>query len=138
MNNKITLAGVAILAAFALGRYTAKAPVVTGKETVVQTQVKDTETKKTTTIVKSPTGEVKTIITEDTTSKTKTDRTAVTATAVKPETSLNVSLLVGTNYHEITLPIYGIMVSKRVLGPASLGAWGLNNGTVGVSLGLEF
>lgn len=35
-------------------------------------------------------------------------------------------------------PIFGGLVQRRVLGPVSVGAWGLSSGAGGVSLSLEF
>lgn len=136
MRSRILLGVAALVAAFALGRYTGQRPAVEIKETAVTKQVQDVETKKTTTIVKSATGEVKTVITEDTVSKTKTDKSVVTKT--KDAATLNVSLLVGYNYRSPSLPIYGVMVSKKLLGPIAVGAWGMTNNTAGISLGMEF
>ena len=136
MRIKILIGMIALVTAFLLGRYTGRRPAVETKEVAVTKQVQDVETKKTTTIVKSITGEVKTVITEDTVSKTKTDKSVVTKT--KDVATLNVSLLVGYNYHSPALPIYGVMVSKKLLGPIAVGAWGMTNSTIGISLGMEF
>lgn len=55
--------------------------------------------------------------------------------AVRPRT--NVSALFGTSIHDLQ-PIYGISVTQEVLGPVTLGAFGMSNGTVGLSLGWSF
>ena len=35
-------------------------------------------------------------------------------------------------------PVYGGHVSTQLLGPINVGAFGLTNGTIGMSLGLDF
>ena len=50
---------------------------------------------------------------------------------------LSLSLLGGIDIHDPT-PTYGISVTRSVIGPVTIGLWGLNNGTVGGSIGVNF
>lgn len=49
-----------------------------------------------------------------------------------------VSAMAGLGANNLTLPIYGAEVQKRLLGPIFVGAWGNSNREGGLSLGLEF
>ena len=82
-------------------------------------------------------------ITETTTTKTESE--TVTNTNNKTETivqgkksSLNLSALAGIN---VTNPsggiIFGGHISKQILGPISIGVFGLSNGTAGLSVGIQ-
>lgn len=59
-------------------------------------------------------------------------------TEVKPTPKTNVSLLVGAETKLPIVPLYGISVTREVLGPITVGAFGMSNSTVGVSLGVDF
>lgn len=106
--------------------------VTTQKEVVVnniQTVVKT---------VKLPSGEVDiTTTTEDHTQHVDTS-TISAASPIKVK-SLNVSALIANDFSRgILVPTYGISVSKEILGLITVGAFGLTNGAIGVSLGLNF
>ncbi len=136
--------GVFLLAlSFAAGRLSAAKPevktdVVT-KTDDTQHEVKDTQTK--TVIVKQPNG------TETTTTETNTVTKILTVDVGNTETktdvippkvsTLNISVLAGENFstHQ---EAFGLSITKKVLGPVSAGVWGINNGMIGVSLGLSF
>lgn len=80
--------------------------------------------------------------TSDTTTTT-TDRTISKATETKQQSTtaatLNVSGLVANDFSQGLLkPIYGVSVSKQLIGPITVGGFGLTNGTIGVSIGLNF
>jgi len=50
-----------------------------------------------------------------------------------------VSGLVGTkDWTNISSPVYGISVERRIAGPIFVGAWGTTGSNVGISVGLEF
>ncbi len=88
----------------------------------------------TTTIVtvKKPDGTTTT--TEKIDSKTKTN-----TVIVPPRPKLNVSVLVANDFSKNSLqPLYGVSISKEVLGPVTAGAFALTNGTIGVSIGINF
>ena len=127
-----------MVTSFAMGRFS----VSTTKQTTDVKQVdrdKDTRTQTVVTTVKSPDGTVKTVETRDTTTSIKTEIKQVNTTAVKSPPKLNISALVGNDFSQRSIvPLYGISIQKEVLGPVTVGAFGLTNGTIGISLGLDF
>lgn len=147
LKNELILGVIGALLMFALGRYSVSSPTIktTENQTIASNTDKDKNTHKqtTTTVVEEPNGEKKTVITtnEDTistTHKTGDVSTHLEQTITPPKTNtLNVSALAATSFSEFK-PLYGVSVTKQVIGPITAGAFGLNNGTVGVSLGLSF
>jgi hypothetical protein len=144
---KYLIAAAGMLVSFDLGRYTVSAPET--KTETSQTTNTDTESnkdthKETTTITeKQPDGATTTTtkIVEDTVTKkdteTKTDsHTEQTVTPPKLNT-LNLSVLAGIDLSRQT-PVYGASVNKQLLGPITIGLFGLTNGTIGASVGLNF
>lgn len=154
---KIIIFITALLISFAAGY------ALTPTKTVIKTQIVEVEkkstdnstdvgkdVKKTTTTkeVTKPDGtkETTTTVTEETKTDKKTDQSE-TDTDSKTETSskeierlssrTNLSLLTGADIHNALSPIYGASVSKQILGPISLGVFGLQNGIFGVSIGLS-
>lgn len=149
MSNKTKL-GIfvaSILVSFACGRYTVQAPEVKTTETVQQDVKKDvdkdTNTHQVEVKVQKPDGTVQTTITTDTSTTAKVDTNVTTNTQIKqdvipPKTNtLNVSVLAGLDFARQT-PVYGASVSKQLLGPITIGAFGLTNGIIGGSIGLNF
>ena len=137
--NQYIIVGVLILLAAAAGRFLSPEKIVTKTVTV---EVEKTNTKQDSTTIKvtKPDG----TITETTTTKTETNTTTnstnKTETIVQgKKSSLNVSALAGIN---VTNPAGGIIfgghISKQILGPVSIGVFGLSNGTAGLSVGLQF
>lgn len=137
--NHYIIVAVLLAAAFAGGRFLSPEKIVTKTVTV---EVEKTNTKQDSVVIKvtKPDG----TITETTTTKTETE--TITNTNNKTETitqnkksSLNVNALAGIN---VTNPsggiVFGAHVSKQLLGPISIGLFGLSNGTAGVSVGLQF
>jgi len=153
MNNKtkVIIAVSAILVSFASGRFLTPTKVVTVVKTVEvekKTSASDKKTHKETTIVEStkPDGTKETttkIVEVDDTKKHSTDditkQSESTSTVTKGGSRLSVSALAGVSLSNFSGgPIYGASVSRELLGPISLGVWGLNNSTAGISLGLSF
>lgn len=135
---KIVLSVVALLVSFQAGRYYASQSSETTNIDDKKNTNKHTQT--VTTIVKSPSGAVRTTIKRD---------MVVVAEEVKKENSVkiekttsntvNFSVLAGFDgAHFKSVPIYGVSISKEVLGPITVGAWGLTNGTLGLSAGVNF
>jgi hypothetical protein len=92
----------------------------------------NTERNRDTTSDKTTHAEQQTVAqTETTREVTKT----VEVTRERPQ--WRVGPLVGFDLRTRT-PVYGGIVERRILGPVSLGAVGLSNGTLGLSLTLEF
>lgn len=141
-NSKVLLTLVCIiLLSFAIGRYTATiGKSVDTKSSTQIDETKNTETHTTITQTKDPNGQVKTVTTIDSNTSTKIDedKTKESHTQVSAQSKINVSALVGNDFNNPFLPIYGVSASKEFLGPITVGAWGLTNGTIGLSLGLNF
>lgn len=101
-------------------------------------QVKDTETNKTITKVKSPNGEIKTVTTINTKSKTKSE---LQKESIITKDYNNVSLLGGYSLYD-NAPVYGLSYTRQLYGPFTYGIWGLYNGkqggAAGISLGGSF
>lgn len=145
MNNykyQIIVLVVLLVTSFAIGRYTAPKPSVKIVEKTTE-EVKKDEQKdvvKTTTIVKEKDKET-TTITEETKDhvQTKKDETLDSMTQiVQPKVNtLNVSALVGAELFPLK-PVYGLSVNKQLIGPVSIGVFGLTNQTIGFSIGLNF
>lgn len=102
------------------------------KPTPTQVSTKVIKTKKKSQIIeiKSPDGTVKTI-------RTITEDTSSTKTEIKNKTT-NISALIGTDTTDKFKPIYGVSASKELIGSMTVGAFGLTNGVIGVSVGVNF
>lgn len=133
---KYLLVTLAVVTAFAAGRWTNGVSKTSDK---IDTTTKTKETNhRVTVITKDPSGKETTTITEDIVIKEKEKKNEVKTVTVAPKhSSLNISALVGTSIHTLQ-PVYGASISKEILGPVTIGAFGLTNGTAGVSVGLNF
>lgn len=152
---KVITAVLIVTVAFAFGRYSApeKVKEVTKVEEH-KSEEKDKDKvvhrhKKTKTVtIQNPDGSKTTTTTtdddfnKDTNSKTvvKDDKKSeIDKEVTYSKSKLTLSALAAENIHAISAsPIYGGMVSKEVLGPITVGGFGLQNGIVGLSLGLTF
>jgi len=156
---KIQVIGLTILlvAVFAFGRYSAPEKIKT-VEKIVEVEKKTKEEKeqekreihRTTTITETikPNGE-KVIVTEirEDTNVVKNKDTAIVKDKViegtkdeeivKSGSHLNVALLVG-NKVDLSNGIIGAHISRNLIGPISIGLFGLSSGILGASVGLEF
>lgn len=149
-SRKILLGIVALVTAFAFGRYTVSVKpnvtTITATKSASQTVAdKDTHTQTQIVEVKEPTGEVKTTttITKDTVSvvdKTRNVETQATETVSQStRKTLNVAALVGMDVvHHLGTPVYGVSVSKELIGPVTVGVFGMSNSLVGISVSLNF
>lgn len=156
MENKYKIAiGVALLAtSFAVGRFTVPVRVKTEiKEVQVEKKVTDkdikenkrVETVKTEIVRPDGTKETTTKIIEDTKKNTDSKTTAQTDSSrsstsetKKEGAGLSVAGLAGVNVLAPSGLIFGGHVQTSLLGPVTIGAFGLSNWTFGVSLGLRF
>lgn len=93
------------------------------------TQVVEKKVNRVITIVKRPDGTVEKVIKDNSVITTDTE------TKVKERSKLAISALAGT---DLSKPIYGAAVSKEVLGPITIGIFGLSNASFGASVGLNF
>ncbi len=132
---KVILSLVALLAAYSFGHYTKPQPAIattTTQETEKQLQHDVIVT------IKTPDGTTKTVETVDTTTKVQEQKKEVEVTPPK-QSKINISALVANDFSRGgILPLYGVSVSKEFLGPVTIGAFGLTNGTIGLSLGINF
>jgi len=138
IKTQIGIAAVLTVVAFAVGRYS-----VTQTTTTKQAEVHvdlDKRTHTETVITKAPDGTTtEHTVTDTTLSKDTTKKVAeASKTEAKSGSKLNISLLVGQDFTTVKQPAYGISVSRELIGPVTLGLWGMNNGAVGLSLGVNF
>lgn len=157
---KVIIGVVALVVAFAFGRYSAPESVHEVKETT-ETATKEKNKEKATekhthdaskvTVITKPDGtkEVTHEFThdEDTSRKSSSNTSETVAKTDKEEkditykgSKLTLSALAGAkvNFSEPLTPAYGGMIQKEVLGPISVGAFGFSNGMAGVSVGVSF
>lgn len=155
---KAGLVALALLTAFASGRFSAPEKVRVETKTSERDRdstASETEERrdvhKTTVVTESdrPDGikEITTKIVEDTTNKKDEETTAAQERGVDTDTektvtrgssSITVLALGGASLANLATPVYGAAASRPILGPVTVGAWGLSNGTVGASIGLTF
>jgi hypothetical protein len=154
---KVGIAAVALLTAFAFGRFTTPVKIKTEIKTVEVEkktdnikQDKDLHKETTTTTVKNKDGseETKTTVIEDTktdTSRKDSDSVATSTTQTKEVTRgsspVTISLLAGASLTQGLGPstlVWGGAITHPVLGPITIGLWGLTSKEFGASLGLTF
>jgi hypothetical protein len=146
---QLIVLGVSCLICFASGRFLAgKAEVKTEQqitENKTVDQDRDTHTHTVTVTTKAKDGATQITQTQDSDTidikdikaniqeDTKTD-------TIPPKTNLtNVSALVSNNFSNgLFSPAYGVSVTHQIFGPFTVGAFGLNSGVVGVSIGVNF
>jgi hypothetical protein len=136
----ILMVGLAIFS-FSAGRWLAPEKVRT--EIKVVEVIKQDQKEHTKTIIHEvdrPDGtkEITTEIVVDT--HTTTDTTVhsdQTTETTRGTSKVTVAALGGIRLSDPT-PLYGVSVSKPILGPITIGVWGLSNGTLGASVGLTF
>lgn len=154
---KIAAVLVYTLVIFAVGRYTASVKIKESSSEAKKTDTtitknvdltKNTHTETTQTERVLPDGTKETtikIVKDDSLGKSidthadkkSTDTKAEDKTIERGQDKVNISLLGGYDFTN-TKTVYGMSVVKPILGPISCGLWGLNNATVGASIGLSF
>lgn len=151
---KVIIIAVSLLASYAFGRWSAPEKVkietkIVEVEKKVKHEDKKSEKHKKTTIVEItlPDGSKQktTTITDDTETESKTKETDTakrsetdTKEVTRSSSKVTVSALAGAFVNKFGLPVYGVAVSKPVLGPITVGAFGFQNGMGGLSVGLTF
>lgn len=142
MKKEIIIGVVLLAAGYGLGRYVQPAKVVTKTEVVtkVETQIQEHVHTITRTIT-DPNGHSETVTVTDnntnTHSNSESDSTSSTVTTYnKPQ--WKAQGLVGLNIHDLSSPVYGVGVERRILGPIFVGAYGKTNSEAGLSVSLEF
>lgn len=147
---KYLLAVLALIAAFATGRYTVPShTVIKTAETDNKTDNKKVEDDKHKTITKTETikpdgtREIKTTYRDDSVIKiddksTDSDTKASLTEVTRGGDKITISALGGIDPFKVGAPVYGLSVSKPILGPIAVGIWGLTDQTIGASIGLSF
>jgi hypothetical protein len=135
---KLIIAAVAVLTSFAFGRWSA--PEYKKTETD-QTENKEVDKHKKTTVVEKErpdgTKEKKTVVEED--SEKRSEKSSKQSEEIVGSSSkVTVSALGGFYFSDRSGPIYGLAISKPILGPITLGAFYLTPSIVGASIGLTF
>lgn len=137
------LTGLIMLgAAFGAGWYLTPAKVETHTVTI-EVEHKDEDTKTNTVIVEKidPNGTINRTTTTNNETKTTTDReNSITHDKIVTTNKSDriISLLSGVDLDDGNTLIFGAAVTQRVIGPFSIGLWGLSNKTIGASVGFEF
>jgi len=150
----VILVCIGLLVAFASGRWSAPDKIKTVVQTVTvekKTDEKKTDTsdhKRYTTIETTKPDGTKTkttTITDDRDIKSidqSTDNTSTTQTKSKEvdksSSKFTALFLAGLNITSPGIPIYGVSVSRNLLGPIVVGVFGMTNKTAGLSIGLTF
>jgi hypothetical protein len=106
------------------------------KETKIVAVTEPDGKKETTTIITEDTGVNSEKKVNDTLSDTKSSYTE--KETVRGNSKVTVSALFATDVKAPNGLSYGLSVTKPILGPLTIGAFGLMNGTCGLSLGLTF
>jgi hypothetical protein len=144
---KTIISGGLLLAAFAAGRYSATPPPSSVKETTktdtTVNEATNTHTKTTVTETKKPDGTDVTVTVTDQVANNiineKQNSNSSLQQTVSSKSKFNISVLGANDFSRgLMIPTYGLSVSKEIVGPVTVGAFGLMNGTVGISVGLDF
>lgn len=146
---KVIISIAALALAFALGYWLTPTKTITKVETITVQKIIYVEKKHadtTTVVVTKPDGttESTTHTVEDT--NTSSNTTEVSDTTNLKETSRDsakvaVLALAGVpiDFNKgVGTPVYGLSVSRPIIGPVTVGLWGLSNLTFGVGVGLSF
>lgn len=156
---KVVLVLTSLVTAYAFGRWASPVKVITETKTI-EVEKKSSDSKSDTdrnkhketivTEVVHPDGtkETTTRTIEDSTTNKKTDTEtrdelsqsqSSSKETVYSSSKVTVSALAGVSLTDFSRPpVYGGSVSKPVLGPITVGFFGLTSGVVGTSLGLSF
>jgi hypothetical protein len=144
---KIIISIVVVAASFSAGRFSAPTKVETKTEVVkveIEKKERKSDTDKTTVEVVKPDGTKITRTETKRTTETKTDtkqgeRTTDTKLVEGQKSPVTISALGAINIGDPAQGIiYGASVSRPMIGPIAVGIFGLTNGTVGLSIGLQF
>jgi len=123
-----------ILSSMAIGASIAYT-LTSSNVTTTETQVKERD-RIVTIIVEAKDGSKKTTIVQD--KKRVSAEKSVIKASVPKRNTINISALYSVDTTDRFRPAYGLSVSKEVLGPITIGIFGLTDGTIGVSIGGNF
>lgn len=132
--------GLSVLIGALIGFYAKPAKIVTTQVIQKNADVtKRDDTVTTVTQTKKPDGTVTTVTTitdKNTTAAHSSTHTADKTTETRTEGATTVSALVGVDFGRGLT--YGASIQHQILGPLNVGAFGLTNGVMGVSIGIRF
>lgn len=145
IKNQVLILLSSVLLAYGFGRYS-KSDVKTSEkinQTEQTNETKNTHTKTTITETKKADGTDTTTTTIDQVAndnKTEKDNTTVDyQQTISKGSKINISVLGANDFSRgLLVPTYGLSVQKEFLGPITVGAFGLMNGVIGVSVGVDF
>jgi hypothetical protein len=146
---KIIIGVIVLVVTFAAGRWSVGQKTVKTTEQITATdnkqENKNTHTKTTITETKQPSGADTTVtvidqVANDTMTQKDISNTNIQQIVTSAKKSaLNISVLGAEDFsHGLTQPTYGLSVTKEILPPVTVGAFGLMNGVIGVSIGIDF
>lgn len=129
----------AMVACLGLGLYIGKTYYSTTQTKEIEKEVVRTDVVTVVKTVERPDGtkETTSTTTDKTVSKHDETKTATTASALAPQWHTSASASVA-RLSEISSPVYGIQVERRLLGPFSVGLRAQTDKYIGVALGFEF
>jgi cytoskeletal protein RodZ len=140
MNNKVLITVVLIIVAFVVGRQTTPEKVRTEVKTITVEKIVEVERRTKTTTVKKPDGTTVTTTTTDTKSKSDTNKSItdkVAESTSSKKSIVNISMMAKIKAAP-TMITYGVSVSKEILGPITVGVFGMTDKTFGITLGMNF
>lgn len=112
-------------------------PVIQTKVVETTKEVVKTDIQTVTRTVTLPNGAIDTTTT--TTDHSQRIQQDTKQTLVAKSSTINVSALAANDFSRgLISPTYGISISKEIVGPITIGLFGLTNSTVGLSLGINF
>lgn len=93
---------------------------------------------KETKVTEHPDGTKETVVVEDsnTIGRTESTKNTYTKESISKGSKVNISILGGIK-SDLNTVVYGASVSKELIGPITIGAWGLTDKTFGISVGLN-
>lgn len=132
---KLSVLAVICVLSFIAGVTTSrKLQSTSAVETIQQQEQEKSHTVTTRVITHTASGD-KTVETTDTVS---TDSKTQTATKTAPVKKTNVSALASVDTARAFVPVYGVSITRELVGPITIGAFGFTNGVVGLSVGINF
>lgn len=147
MRIQILISVCTLLLVFALGRYSVSQPhITTSNQKSNETQIidnKDTHTQTKITETRSPDGTstkttvIDTQVTDKKDLNKQVNSSSQTESTPQKTNTLNLSVMAGYDAQRSQI-VYGGSVTKELVGPITMGLFGLTNGVVGATIGLNF
>lgn len=140
LKQKVAIGTVALLIAFAGGRWTSPVKIVETERKQTNTdRDKHRETTTTETVTPGGTKTTVTKTTEDTKTERKTDTVDTKTKETGSSSKVTVAALAGVRLNDLTkAPVYGLSIQRPLLGPLGAAVWGLSDTTLGVGISLSF